>query len=215
MRYGKILKRADYILDDDGNELKGDALLKAEQKMATEAMEAETDSFESALTRVKGMKEDYGKGISAMVMIYNGSDNPVTLREYKGRHHAKPHQNDPDDRIEPGEWSVHLWEKGTMLHGVVACIAYNVLGHTEDFVWKMLLNAGMGTPVQLVTEVIRTKQYNAQSWDDLFKEAVSDEDRRRMTRDTGYIRVHAEASQGTSPLMKFYITRSDIGRFDG
>ncbi|CAN0461366.1 unnamed protein product, partial [Hapterophycus canaliculatus] len=76
--------------------------------MAKQAMNQQSDSEQAASEKVYGMAKDYGNGIAIMMMIYNGSDNPLNYRSIWGASGAKPYKNEPDARIDPGQWSVFL-----------------------------------------------------------------------------------------------------------
>lgn len=67
---------------------------------------------EAAIERVNGMKEEYGTGVSALIMIYNATGSTLKFDSLESAH-GKIFKYQPDPTIYNGEWSVFLHVKSS------------------------------------------------------------------------------------------------------
>lgn len=97
-------------------------------------------SQKSAMDLVNAYKEEYGNGVSTLIVIYNSTGDPLLLdQNYDKSGHIGKYPY--DTRIENGQWSsiLHVHTSSTM-RGSVAAIRYRI-GNSENF-----FSLGWSTP---------------------------------------------------------------------
>ncbi|MEX2520312.1 MAG: hypothetical protein WD969_13380 [Paracoccaceae bacterium] len=87
---------------------------------------------EAAIERVNGMKEQYGTGVSALMMIYNATGSTMKFDSLETTH-GKIYNYQPDPTIYNGEWSVFLHVKSSgAARGSGGAVKYWLKGGVED-----------------------------------------------------------------------------------
>jgi hypothetical protein len=115
------------IIDADYVRSKNPGKAKVTQAdLAAAALQAQSDHVADARDAVNAYKEEYGDGVSTLVMVYNASGAPMTFRsnnDSSGHIGKYPY----DGTIQNGQWSVFLHTKtaGTAT-GSIAAVGYDI-----------------------------------------------------------------------------------------
>jgi hypothetical protein len=146
---------------------KGDNVSPAD--MAAAALQAQSQNEQTARDTANSYKQEYGNGISTMVMIYNATGLPLNLRSSSDSSgHIWKYAYDPI--IQNGEWSVfiHVHTSGTAT-GSIAAVGYdlapkNSQGLVALFAWN---NPYSGDP-SAFGDVWSAGGYADTKWDSIF-----------------------------------------------
>lgn len=185
------------------------------KEMAREAMENIGSYRQETVKWLNGEKEEYGNGVSTLVMIYNATGATLSLYG-AGDESGHIWKYDYDQRIETGQWSsfIHVKSSGAMA-GSAATVGYN-LDHYSNGREPLVLSVGWDTPWSGTNTGYSShwakSKWLSTSWDTINKYA--DNGKERDTRDFGVLRSHFSTTQVSSPIFECVLTRSDIGYYD-
>lgn len=185
------------------------------KEMAREAMENINDFRQDTVKWLNGEKEEWGTGVSTLVMIYNATGGTMT-KYGAGDESGHIWKYDYDDRIETGQWSsvLHVKSSATMT-GSAATVGYYIDGYTNGSE-PIVLSIGWDTPWTGENTGYAShwakSHWLKTSWKKINKYAG--DGKTSDTRELGLLRSHFSTTQNSSPIFECVITRSDIGYYD-
>ena len=102
------------------------------------ALEQKASTDTDVLKIGNGMKDEYGKGISTLVRIFNACAEPLYLR-YDLHLRGNIWKYPPDMVIHNGQWSVLLVSHSAMAQGIAGGLVYHAAGKKMDMFcgWDM------------------------------------------------------------------------------
>ncbi len=139
--------------------------------LAKAALQAQESNQQAAMTLVNSFKEDYGNGVSTLVMLYNATGAELALRssdDSSGHIGKYPY----DLTIQNGQWSVflHVHTSGTA-GGSVGAVGYNVEdGNTKPVAVVAWDNPYSGSP-KAFGDCWGSDTYAKASWDFVYTRA--------------------------------------------
>lgn len=135
--------------------------------LATAALQAMNSSQTDAMTLVNSYKEEYGLGISTLVMIYNATGTALNLRssdDDSGHIGKYPY----DAVIQNGQWSVflHVHTSGSAA-GSIGAVGYTIQDDTGK-VAVIAWNNPYNSSASAFADVWSSSGFHATSWDQVF-----------------------------------------------
>ena len=137
--------------------------------LAKAALEAQEANQQAAMTLANSYKDEYGNGVSTLVMLYNATGAPLALRssnDSSGHIGKYPY----DTTIENGQWSVflHVHTSGSAA-GSIAAVGYNVEdGNTLPVALAAWNSPYSGSPTAF-GDCWASDTYRDSSWDYVFR----------------------------------------------
>lgn len=191
--------------DDPTAPLSGTALRKRISKIAQDRGD---DLEKQGVEEANGMKEEWGTGVSSLIVIKNMLDVPITFqndKDYNGHIWKYTY----DDEIHPGQCSVVLHVKTSRVaSGSCATIGYNIPGYDAPYTWWMTWYSVWSGTNSVYSRPLKTNPWNETPWADVARHSEA-EGKERYKRKTGVITSKGKTSQASSPLVIFNIYRND------
>lgn len=215
-KYGNPLRYEDDQeagLEVDFNQLAKDAYYA----IGDSNTQSEGKSFEMATTtRVNGMKEEWGSGVSTLIMIYNATGCTLKLDDM-GSDSGKFWKYEPDPVVYNGEWTCFLHVKtagtatgscgwvGYKMHGDVGNI--EGMGTMDDYYfvtawdtpWSGSNTAWTGVQMGAGYEGLKAVYHT-----------LADEGKERETKEESGFALRHSTSDASSPLLRVVATRPGL-----
>jgi len=137
------------------------------------ALSGQSTYQKDASDLVNAYKEEYGNGISTLIMIYNATGTTLTLRgshDYSGHIYKYPY----DTTIENGEWScvLHVHTSG-WANGSIGEVGYNIGDGDHVPVGWCGWNNPFNSSDTAVADVYQEATYHDASWETILTKMES------------------------------------------
>lgn len=186
------------------------------------------DTLTEATAQVQKVKDDYGTGLSTLIMIYNATGSDMIYYNFKstsGEIWLGSENAWFPKTIRNGQWALALHVH--RIAGSVAAVGYNfdgsnnkrspntagyaIMGWDNPLSGDNHIYAELGRPNVRIIDYIEGKR---ESWDDFIQGFITTTEDKSLsasvTDKDKYYRVEANINRGTSPVARFVVSYINI-----